>query len=97
MNCKAKGSRNERKTIRMLETLGYRCIKAAASLGVFDIIGIGQNDVICVQVKSNDWPRSTEMATLAAFPCPPNVRKIVHRWKDRATQPDIREIGEQHG
>lgn len=92
MNCKAKGSRNERKTIRMLEALGYRCMKAAASLSVFDIIGIGQADVLCIQVKSNEWPRTAEMAELAAFPVPPNVRKLVHCWKDRARAPDVREI-----
>jgi hypothetical protein len=32
-NCKAKGSRNERRSIRLLEAAGYACTRAAASLG----------------------------------------------------------------
>ena len=96
MNCKAKGSRNERKTIRLLEAAGYACTKAAASLGVFDIIAIGHADMVCVQVKSNNWPRSAEMALIEAFPCPLNVRKVVHRWRDRARVPDMREIRNVH-
>jgi Holliday junction resolvase len=52
-NSKAKGSRNERKTTRLLESAGYLCIKAGASLGVFEVIGISHSDFIAVQVKSN--------------------------------------------
>jgi Holliday junction resolvase len=35
---KAKGSRAERRAIRLLEADGYVCTKAGGSLGVFDII-----------------------------------------------------------
>ncbi|NOT62791.1 MAG: hypothetical protein HOP19_21490 [Acidobacteria bacterium] len=79
--------------MKLLEAAGYRCMKAGASLGVFDVIGIGAADVVCVQVKSNAWPRSVEMDALEAFAVPPNVRKVVHRWKDRARQPDVRIVG----
>jgi len=40
VNNKAKGSRNERRSMALLEAAGYSCTRAAASLGVFDIIGI---------------------------------------------------------
>jgi Holliday junction resolvase len=40
MNAKAKGSRNERRSIRLLEAAGYACTRAAASLGAWDIIGV---------------------------------------------------------
>ena len=93
MNCKAKGNRRERQSRKLLEAAGYRCMKAGASLGVFDLIGIGAADVVCIQVKSNAWPRSAEMATLAAFSTPPNVRKIIHRWRDGVGVPDMREVG----
>lgn len=47
----AKGSRKERRTITMLEAAGYVCMKAGASLGVFDVIGIGSQDIVLVQVN----------------------------------------------
>ena len=92
MNNKAKGTRNEHKSIRMLEAAGYRCTRAAASLGTFDIIGVGETDVVLCQVKTRDWPSSTEMETIANFATPPNCRKIIHRWRDRQKAPDVREL-----
>ena len=70
MNRKAKGSRNEHRSMQLLEATGYRCTRAAASLGAFDIISIGSKDVVLVQVKSRDWPGAEELETLPAFPSP---------------------------
>lgn len=92
MNTKAKGAKNERRTMRLLETAGYRCTRAAASLGAFDVIGIGETDVVLVQVKSNRWPRAEEMAALRRSPSPANARKLIHRWRDGARLPDEKEI-----
>jgi hypothetical protein len=69
MNCKRKGTRNEHRSILLLEATGYRCTRAAASLGVWDLIGIGSTDVVLVQVKTRDWPGTVEMETLRDFPC----------------------------
>ena len=93
MNCKAKGNRNEHKSIRLLEAAGYSCTRAAASLGVFDIIGVSSTDVVLVQVKSNEWPCSVEMEAISGFPAPANCRKLIHRWRDRQSLPDVKEIG----
>jgi Holliday junction resolvase len=92
MNCKAKGNRNEHRSIRLLEAAGYACTRAAASLGVFDIIGVGSTDVVLVQVKSNSWPGTVEMETIKLFPVPQNARKLIHRWRDRQRTPDVREV-----
>jgi Holliday junction resolvase len=92
MNAKAKGSRNERRSIRLLEAAGYACTRAAASLGVFDIIGIGSTDVVLVQVKTRDWPGAVEMETLRLFRVPANCRKLIHRWRDRKNIPDLKEL-----
>ena len=92
MNGKAKGTRNEHRSMRFLEAAGYCCTRAAASLGAWDIIGIGSNDVVLVQVKTRDWPGSVEMETLRGFPCPPNCKRLVHRWRDRQRTPDVREL-----
>ncbi len=92
MNAKAKGSRRERQTIALLESLGYVCTKTAGSLGIWDVVAIGPADFIVVQVKSNRWPDRAEMEALRAFPCPPNCRKLIHRWRDRRSTPDVREF-----
>jgi hypothetical protein len=92
MNRKAKGTRNEHRTMALLEAAGYRCTRAAASLGVFDIVGISATDIVLVQVKTRDWPGSVEMESISLFPVPPNARKLVHRWRHRRRTPDVREV-----
>ena len=92
MNCKAKGTRNEYRSIALLEAAGYRCTRSAASLGAWDIIGISHRDVVLCQVKTRDWPGSAEMETLREFVAPVGCRKIVHRWRDRKHRPDTKEL-----
>jgi hypothetical protein len=92
MNTSAKGRRNEHRSIALLESLGYECVRAAASKGVFDIVGIGSADFILLQVKTRDWPGVAEMETLRLFPAPGNARKLVHRWRDRVRLPDVKEL-----
>jgi len=92
MNAKAKGSRRERQTIELLQAQGYSCTKSGGSLGVFDVIAVGADDLLLVQVKSNRWPSSAEMSAIASFAAPANCRRIIHRWRDRATAPDVKEI-----
>ena len=92
MNTKRKGNRNEHRSIAMLEAAGYACCRSAASLGAWDIIGIGSTDVVLCQVKTRDWPGSVEMETMQGFAAPPNARKLVHRWRARQRMPDVREV-----
>jgi len=92
MNAKRKGTRNEHRSMQFLEAAGYACTRAAASLGAWDIIGIGSTDVVLCQVKTRDWPGTAEMETLRAFPAPPQCRKLVHRWVDGRRYPDVREL-----
>jgi Holliday junction resolvase len=90
MNAKAKGNRNEHRSMALLEAAGYACTRAAASLGVFDVIGIGPSDVVLVQVKTRDWPGSVEMEAIRAFPSPPLSKKLIHRYRNRVRLPDVR-------
>ena len=92
MNAKRKGTRNEHRSIALLEANGYRCTRAAASLGAWDVVGIGSTDVVLLQVKTRDWPGSVEMETLQEFPVPMNTRKLIHRWRDRQRLPDVKEL-----
>lgn len=91
-NTKKKGTRNEHRSMALLEAAGYRCTRSAASLGEWDIVGIGTKDMVLVQTKTRDWPGSVEMETLRNFPVPPNCRKLVHRWRDRQRLPDVMEM-----
>jgi Holliday junction resolvase-like predicted endonuclease len=54
MNAKAKGKRNEHRSMALLEAAGYRCTQSAGSLGEWDIIGTGPTDMVLVQVKTRD-------------------------------------------
>jgi len=92
MNAKAKGTRNEHRSMRLLESAGYSCTRAAASLGVWDIVGIGSTDVVLVQTKTNRWPDAAEMEAMEQFPAPENARKLVHRWRDRQRLPDVKQL-----
>jgi len=91
-DAKRKGARNERRSMALLEAAGYRCTRAAASLGAWDVIGIGSADIVLVQVKTRDWPGAAEMELLRDFPAPPNARKLIHRWRDGQRLPDVREV-----
>ena len=53
--------------MKLLEATGYACTRAAASLGVFDIIGIGSTDVVLCQVKTRDWPSTEEPSASGCF------------------------------
>ncbi len=78
MNCKAKGNRNEYKTMRLLEAVGYECFRMAASKGAFAVIAVS--------------PSAFEMETIKAFDCPPNARKLIHVWQDRKCLPLVKEV-----
>lgn len=92
MNRKGKGTRNEHRSIAILEAAGYRCTRSAASLGEWDIVGIGSTDFVLCQVKTRDWPGTVETETLRAFVAPINARKILHRWRSRQRLPDVKEL-----
>jgi Holliday junction resolvase len=92
MNAKAKGSRQEHRSMRLLEASGYACTRSGASLGVCDIIGIGPCDVVLVQCKSRDWPGSVEMESIRNFPAPPLCKKLIHHWRDRQRSPNVRVV-----
>ncbi len=91
-NAKAKGTRNEHRSMAVLEAAGYRCTRSAASLGEWDIVGISSVDVVLCQVKSARWPGTDETEALNLFVVPPNVRKLIHRWRPYQTLPDVKEL-----
>lgn len=91
MNHKRKGAVAEHKTMRLLEATGYACTRAAASLGMFDVIAIGPTDIRLVQCKSGLKPYlpPAEREAIQLFQVPPNVRKELWLWKTFARHPLI--------
>jgi Holliday junction resolvase-like predicted endonuclease len=92
MNAKRKGTHNEHRSRRLLETAGYAVTRAAGSLGRWDLVAISATDLCVVQVKSNRPPAPAERRALAAFACPKNCRRLVHVWRDRAQSPVVTEV-----
>jgi Holliday junction resolvase len=92
VNAKAKGSRNERRSRALLEAAGYQVIRAAASLGHWDLVGVSSVDIVLCQVKTRDWPSAVEIEHLQATPAPGNARKLIHRWRERQRVPDVRDL-----
>jgi Holliday junction resolvase len=93
MNTKAKGSRAERRAMKILEAAGYVCTKAGASLGLFDVVAIGPHDVRLVQVKSGgEYLSAIEREQITALQVPTNVSKEGWRFPDRCHVPLIERL-----
>lgn len=92
MNTAKKGRRNEHRTIELLESAGYRCMRSAASKGCWDVFGVNNQGFVLVQVKTNVWPNPAEMEAMRDFPSPPNTTKLIHRWNDRLRYPIVKEV-----
>jgi Holliday junction resolvase len=88
INGKRKGSRAERRAIRILEAAGYVCTKAGGSLGMFDVIGIGPRDIRCLQVKAGaQYCSAIEREQMTELTVPANVSKEIWRFPDRCKEP----------
>jgi len=90
MNTKAKGTRAEHRCMRHLEAVGYVCTRASASLGIFDVIGIGPQDVRLIQVKAGTARLSVpDREAIKALKVASSVSKELWRYPDRARTPLI--------
>ena len=87
-----KGARNEYRSMRLLEALGYQCVRAAGSHGPFDLVAFNASGLLLVQVKSNEWATPAECESMSLVPVPANATKLVHRWDDRVKLPQVKEI-----
>lgn len=71
------------------EAQGFTCVRAAASKGAWDFVAISGHNVVLVQVRSSKWPSPSERQSLAAFAAPAMVLRELHRWRRRASKPDV--------
>lgn len=88
---KAKGAYYEHKAIKALEACGYITCRAGGSLGAFDVIAIGPNDIRCVQIKGGDHPylRPIEREAIAGIRVPTQCTKELWKYPKHARQPII--------
>jgi Holliday junction resolvase len=90
---KAKGSRAERRTIKLLEAEGFICTKAGGSLGVFDVIALGANAIRCVQVKAGSARLSRdERAAIKAVKLPAFCSREYWRFPNYCREPLIEQL-----
>jgi hypothetical protein len=92
INAKAKGTRNEHRSMAYYERQGYLTMRSAASLSPWDFIAWTETDIIYCQVRSSRWPGSKEMEILQETMIPAWGRKVVHRWMPRKREPDIKGV-----
>ncbi len=76
--------------MRLLKRQGYNVMRSPRS--PFDVIGFNTLSIILVQVKTNYWPPTREMTQMRNFPTPSNTIKLIHRWRDGASAPDVRYV-----
>ena len=84
-----KGRANEARTERWLHARGMSTIRAAASRGVFDVIGFGNGQCVLVQVKTNRNAGPAERERIAAVVVPEGCHKCVHIWRKYARAPEV--------
>lgn len=78
-NLKSNRVRNERRNTALLGKTGYRCSRSAASLGAWDIVVIGQKDIVSVRSK-----RATCRAPAKAW-------KLTRGWRDGQKTTDVKQ------
>lgn len=92
MKAKAKGTRNERRSMALFEACGFKCVRAAGSNGVWDFVAYSPGSVVFVQVKTNAWPSALEVERMESEAVPQNATRLIHRWDDRDGLPKVRVV-----
>jgi hypothetical protein len=79
--------------MKLLEAQGYVCTRAGASLGLFDVIGIGPDAVRLIQVKAGSARLSSaDRRRIVSLIVPANVTKELWRLPDRCRVPLIERL-----
>jgi Holliday junction resolvase len=93
MNAKAKRTRAEHRAIRILDAAGYVCTRAGGSLGLFDMVAVGPQDVRLIQVKAGSkYLSGVEREQLTGLTVPANVSRECWRFPDRCRTPLIERL-----
>ena len=93
-NTSAKGSRAEHRAMKILEAAGYACTRAAASLGVFDVVAVGPRDIRLVQIKAGARCQISgiDREAIRLFVAPSNASREIWKFFDRVKHPIIERL-----
>lgn len=93
--------RAEKKSRAWLEDRGYFVVEARGSHGACDLVAIGGDDVLVIQVKSGRKPTPSERSEIRkAMAKIPNtevndnwcVGKVLHYWPKYAREPIVEAV-----
>lgn len=87
--------KSELRTKKYLLKHGYWFMRAGRSFGPWDFVCCNDKEIIFIQTKCNQGPRSAEMASLIEFnnyPQIPQVKKQIWIWKKYQREPIIKEV-----
>jgi len=83
------GREREYRSMHLLREAGYEPHRAAGSKGVWDIIGIGPQGMVLIQVKYQKRPSAREYHAMVAYAAPPNAEKYVHLYRKGIVKPAV--------
>lgn len=78
-----KGIKYEYKARKELEERGYFVVRAAQSKGPADLVAIGHDEVLVIQVTAKKRPQRDKIRDLQALDLPSFCRKQVWYWRTR--------------
>lgn len=90
-----RGRTREYYVMQNLRKKGYHCIRSASSKGYFDVIAIGEKDILLIQVKlSKDGKlkRDENYKLSLTLKVPTNTKKQLWLFAPGSTTPEILEL-----
>lgn len=92
----SKGNTNQRRARRYYEAMGYRVEVVKRSkwcsgdfFGLWDLICIGDHDIIFAQIKTNERPDREWMQRAENWQCPRNCQKEILVYYDYDRKGDV--------
>jgi hypothetical protein len=92
INKYSKGKRTGLKTIEYLKRQGYTSIRSAGSRSPFDIIAFNNSETLLIQVRSNRFPKVSDIIAMSNYPTLASIKKFIYVWKDRYLYPIVRPV-----
>lgn len=93
-------SRAVSRSIRFLQSQRYVAVRIAEpqaeNYGRFNILAAGPDGPelihVCRFIPGAGWPAEETLKSLRELPCPPSCKKVIHRWRNFARNPDAKII-----
>lgn len=93
-----RGRAKEYDTIRKLEAMGYNCLRAASSKGLYDVVGVRFDGCVLVQCKltsSGNFSEDENCSLLRDLPVHPSTRKELWIFEAGKGLVEVRDLKEE--